>query len=206
VSNQSPLSRAEMARRMLAHRAAADAFEKALKDGAENEYREQGTVPSWKIPDVATVSGNMTADALTVSDEAAFLNWLAVNLPAEVEEVPATRRIRNPTSLLAALRDVLEAADADELEPGGQTFLVHPKTAEIVPGLLFTRGGRWKHASIKPDARLLRRMAICARLHVEQGISMVNVGPLPLPEAVSTDGASSDLPDAGEPGDTTAAA
>ncbi|GAA3455918.1 hypothetical protein GCM10018962_77520 [Dactylosporangium matsuzakiense] len=98
-----------------------------LAADARAELAEQGTAPSWRISEVATVSGRVAAAKVTISDPKAFASWVAERHPTEIEPpVPLVRP--------AFARKVLKAA-----KPGG-TGVVDDQ-GELIPGLDYLPGG-----------------------------------------------------------------
>lgn len=106
-----------------------------LAADARAELEEQGTAPTWRIPDVATVSSSVTHAAVFVENEAAFTAWVAKRYPTEVETV---QRVRS-----AWLTGFLAKA------PGAAGVVSDPETGEVVPGLGIRRGGDFAGISVR---------------------------------------------------------
>lgn len=105
---------------------------------AKAEYEEQGTAPTWRIPDVATIAASVSHESVSVGDAKAFAAWVRERYPTEVEDVPTVRP--------AWLAGFLERA-----EPNGDVAC-DPTTGEVVPGLSVREGGRFAGVSIRPTA------------------------------------------------------
>jgi hypothetical protein len=136
------MTRAEITRQILtweavATRAQAVAAElrTQLADAARKELVEQGTAPTWRMPDLAVVTLPVSKPAVVVADQVALTQWAANHRPDEVELA-----IR-PASLKALLRQV----EAD----GDVVYL--PGDGEIVPGLEPSPGGQPKSLMIRAD-------------------------------------------------------
>jgi hypothetical protein len=171
------LNRAELMRRMLAHKAAAAACETALKTAALQEATDQGTVVTWRVRDVGILTVGVANDCSRVIDADKWLDWLAARYPTEVitEEV-TVRRVISPAweaTVLAALIPL----DPDELEPGGQAQVMD-REGTLVPGVVWTRGGALTGAAITGDSALKRVFAAAAAAYV-QGAPMPAVDPPP---------------------------
>lgn len=106
-----------------------------LAEDARAELEEQGTAPSWRIADLATVTLPVSKPAVMVADPVALTKWMIARRPAEVE---LTVR---PASLKALLRQV--GADGD--------LVFIPGDGEVVPGLEVRPGGQPKALTIRAD-------------------------------------------------------
>lgn len=114
------------------HRAALDADARA-------EYTEQGAAPTWRMPDIATITLPISKQAIEVSDPAALMAWVQHNHPGEIETTTTTR-VR-PSFLTALLGRVI----SDEGLP------VYKDTGEVLPGLTVQQAGRPRALSIKAE-------------------------------------------------------
>jgi hypothetical protein len=113
-----------------------------LEADARAEYEEQATAPTWRIPDVATVSGSVSRPGVSVVSPDHFAQWVANRYPTE-----AVVSVR-PSWQRAFLASGVETVDGDVCDK---------KTGEIVPGLCPRAGGEFRSISIKvtPDAAAL---------------------------------------------------
>lgn len=100
---------------------------------ADTQYRVEGVAPSWRMPDVATVSTSLDRDKVAVTDPAALLRWAAERHPEQVQQSVRTAFIEH-------LRKTGRPAGTDVVDAQG----------EIVPGLTYIPGGRFRGISIKP--------------------------------------------------------
>ncbi len=105
---------------------------------ARKEFEEQGTAPTWRIPDVATIAASVTHESVSVGDNAIFVRWVQSRYMTEVEPV-LTVRTAWLTGFLARVR-----VDGEQV--------VDPDTGEVVPGLTVREGGRFAGVSIRPTA------------------------------------------------------
>jgi hypothetical protein len=131
------VNRAEIARAVVACEVMAKQLRSALADDAEAEFREQGTVPTWRLPGI-TVSGSATHPSVSVVNEAAFLAWVRDRYPTEVEQMTVTR-VR-PVWQQMFLRGVAGRGDPPCDEQG-----------EHVPGLEWRPGGGFGGVVLKAD-------------------------------------------------------
>jgi hypothetical protein len=159
------MNRADIARGIAACEAMAKQLRAALIADAEAEYREQGTVPTWRLPGI-TVSGSTTNPTVVIADETAFLAWVAERYPTEVEQITITR-VR-PAWQDRFLKQVIARGEPTCDEHG-----------EIVPGLQWRAGGGFGGISLRVDADT--KAAI--RDHAEQIVA--GVRPLELPAGVT---------------------
>ena len=61
--------------------------------------------------------------------------------------------------------------DPEELGPGGQTSLIDDE-GTVVPGVVWTKGGAYKHAAITGDGTLKRQYAQAAAVYAAGGGDM----------------------------------
>jgi hypothetical protein len=135
-----------------------------LDEDARAEYEEQGTAPTWRMPEVATIQLSVSKEAVVVGDERVFAEWVAKRYPDEVYTVT---RVRQSFTTAFTERHVLK-------EPEG---LVDSATGEVVPGLVLRQGGIPLGVSIRPTADVKAAYAAVAdhalrRLAVDAGPSM----------------------------------
>lgn len=108
-----------------AAQARAGEYRKMLNADAVAELEEQGTVPTWRMADIATVSLPVSREKAVVADETALLEWVRRSHPTEIVE-----RVR--PAFVAALDKRLMIGD-------GQ--VIDPVTGEIVPGMSVREAG-----------------------------------------------------------------
>lgn len=108
-----------------------------LSADARAEFEEQGTAPTWRIPDVATVAASVSHESAYVCDEKTFTEWVSKRYATEVETVTRVRPAFQ-TGLLSGLRSEGEMA----FMPDG----------EVVPGVMVRPGGEFAGVSIRATA------------------------------------------------------
>jgi hypothetical protein len=131
------VNRADVARGIAACEAMAKRLRAALTADAENEYTEQGTVPTWRLPGI-TVTGSTAHPSVAIVDEAAFVEWVAGRHPTEVETVVITRA--RPAWQKRFLDEVTGRGAACDAE------------GEVVPGLEWRPGGGFGGISLRVDS------------------------------------------------------
>lgn len=134
------MNRAEVARAVAVCEALAKELRAALSADALAEFEEQGTRPTWRM-DGVTVAAAFTRPGVEVVDEEALVRWVASRHPTEITQVirPAFR-----TALLA---EVAERGDPPCSRDG-----------EVIPGLMWRRGGEFSHVTVKPAGDLKRQL------------------------------------------------
>jgi hypothetical protein len=137
-----PANRAELVRSILIWERAAARIADITADlrsqlaaDARAEYDEQGTAPTWRLPDLATVTLPVSKTAVVVTDERELVKWAVVRRPDAIEP-----RIR-PASLKALLSEVVTDGELPHLEDG-----------EFVPGVEVRPGGIPKALSVRASA------------------------------------------------------
>lgn len=105
---------------------------------AKADFDVEGTAPTWRIPDVATIAASVSHESVSVGDAKAFAAWVRERYPTEVEDVPTVRP--------AWLAGFLERAEING------DVACDPETGEVVPGLSVRDGGRFAGVSIRPTA------------------------------------------------------
>jgi len=126
-----------------------DKLKEQLDADAFAEFREQGTAPTWRIPDVATVSASVSKQSVSVVDEAEFLRWVATRYPDGVEIV---NRVR-PSWAAAFLERHIEVSGEDVSDTA---------TGEVVPGVKVRPGGRFLGVSIRASAEAKQVFGLAA--------------------------------------------
>jgi hypothetical protein len=126
-----------------------DRLREQLDADAYAEFREQGTAPTWRIPDVATVSASVSKQSVSVADEVAFAEWVTERYPDAVETV--TR-----------VRDSWRQAFLDRhVEVAGED-MADTATGEVVPGVKVRPGGRFLGVSIRASAEAKQVFGLAA--------------------------------------------
>ncbi len=96
---------------------------------ARAEYEEQGTPPTWRPPDLATVAARVSHETAYVADEAAFAAWVQSRYPTEADTRVVVRQAWQELFLKSA-------ATSGEV-------VVDTATGEVVPGLKVRPGGEF---------------------------------------------------------------
>lgn len=109
----------------------------ALTADAESEYREQGTVPTWRLPGI-TVTGSTAHPTVAITNEATFVAWVAHRYPTEVETVVITRA-----------RPAWQKRFLDEVATRGAAC---DDQGEEVPGLEWRPGGGFGGITLRVDS------------------------------------------------------
>lgn len=111
-------------------------FREQLNADAVAEFREQGTAPTWRLPDIGAVTLPVSVEAPYVADMEALQKWAAERYPAEVETV-----VRLRPEFVAGLT-------ARVIVDDGQ--VIDQTVGEVVPGFAVRPGGIAKSLSIRP--------------------------------------------------------
>ena len=123
-----------------------------LAADARTEYEEQGTAPTWRIPDVATVAASVTHEAVTVTDDRVLTAWVGE---------------RYPTELLTVVRPAWLADFLSRCQPSGDVAC-DPATGEVVPGLSVRPGGTFGGISVRVSAAAKEVFGALARHGLER--------------------------------------
>lgn len=168
--------------------AVVDACKAELRRLALAEYELNRRVVSWRHPGVGKVETPLSRDATTVVSQELddLMDWLLTHYPDEVAAVTKLV-LRHPTFLDGFLANLTpvdgngEPLDLRKVKPGETAPCKH-RDGEVVPGVVFTKGGRPLTPSVTPDAGLRRQVAALAVAYATTG------APLPqLSQAPSTD-------------------
>lgn len=174
-------TREEKYRLMLAHRAAAGALEASLKDEAAAEYEQHRARVSWDWTDMGSVVASLNHNAVVVTDPDAFMEWMKVNAPHQVQPV-TTWTFINPDWVNKVLLPSLEPvaiADDDpepaEAKPGDRLPVLDMGEGGgvVVPGVRWVKGGGLRSVSVKPDPAVTRRLNLAAAAYAD------GAGPMP---------------------------
>lgn len=147
-----------------------------LTADARAEYEEQGTAPTWRIPDVATVAASVTHESVSVADEEAFTAWVKSRYSTEVE-------------MVAKIRAAWLALFLSNAKISGD-YAVDPFSGEVVPGLAVREGGRFSGISVRATSEAkavfaavaeqsLKKLALDAGPAVPVVLAEVSDGPRP---------------------------
>lgn len=136
-----------------AARAKAAVHRDELTQDAQAEYAEQGTAPTWRLPDIGTVSLPVSTERVVVADEPTLTAWVAAFHPDEVETLTRVR----PAFLTALLAE----CRGDE---GGVVWM---REGALVPGLAVRPGGQPQSLSFRPSPDAKRVAAAGAERLVE---------------------------------------
>lgn len=168
------MNRAELVRRLAAHRAAVDALETALDADLRAEYAEQGTRGTHRL-DGARVTASVYANTAVVAEETLFLLWLRKRYPGVVIE---------QTKLVVAsstwLKGFLESAAKrgpvarrlGDLEETEVLDAVTDSTGEVIPGVRYRAGGEYKSTSMTVDPEVVARLSLAAQRYASEGVPM----------------------------------
>lgn len=110
-----------------AARARALVMRSDLADEATTELEREGAAPTWRLPEIGTVSMPLSKETVVVADPAALLAWCQERHPEQIRQVAEIY----PAALTALL---------DRAVPDAGVVL-DPATGEIIPGLAVRPGG-----------------------------------------------------------------
>jgi hypothetical protein len=125
-----------------------------LEAEAEEEFRTEGTAPTWRIRDVGTVVATVSRETVVVEKPAALVGWVQDRHPTEVVMVPTIRA--------AWLAGLLERA-----MPAGEVAC-DPETGEVIPGLGVRPGGVFKGIQIRAEASAKEALRAVAAVKVKE--------------------------------------
>lgn len=116
-------------------KARAAQFRAMLQADANAEFEEQGTAPTWRLPDIAQVVLPVSKTSAVVRDEEALAKWVNLHRPDEVS-------LRVRPSYVEALRKGARI-DGD---------VVFDRDGTVIPGMGVSKGGIPKSVSLTPEA------------------------------------------------------
>ncbi|HEY9415038.1 MAG TPA: hypothetical protein VIQ30_09795, partial [Pseudonocardia sp.] len=151
-----------------AARAKAAAHRDELTQDAQAEYAEQGTAPTWRLPDIGTVSLPVSKESIHVTDEAALVEWAKRDWPGEVVTVEKIR----PAFLRVLLESVAVAAGEVAVDSG---------SGEIIPGLAVRAGGTPLGLSFRPSTAA-KEVAAAGAAHLVESLEQSIGQPIVLAE------------------------
>lgn len=122
-----------------AARAKAAGIRDQLTADARAEYEEQGTAPTWRLPDIGTVSLPVSKETVYVADERALLAWVKA-FPADDADVIETVERIKPWYVADLLR-LVQVVDGNVIDDLGT----------VVPGLAVRPGGTPGSLSFRPS-------------------------------------------------------
>lgn len=165
-------NRAELVRRLIAYRAASKVIEDALKEEGALEHAENETVSTHRLA-VGIVAGSQAKDRVEVTDQDAFMAWLAGRYPTEVKTV-TVQVVRNPEWLIKA-REAWATFARDYYDGTPPTLRANPfpvvdPEGSIIPGVVFAPGGAYITTSVTPNMQARKRAIRAARLGVTMGV------------------------------------
>lgn len=110
---------------------------------ARAEFVREGTAPSWRDPDLATITLGVSHETLYVTNEVALLEWVADRYPDQVVTVEQVRPVFRTQLLDEA---VIDSGDAVDITTG-----------EVIRGVAVRPGGVAGSLTIRPthDARIV---------------------------------------------------
>lgn len=140
------MNRFEMARRVLLLEAAAAECKRraaevraGLDEQARKELAEQGTAPTWRVPDVGTLSLPVSQETVYVKDEAALLAFVKTVEMDTAEAVETVERIK--PWYIGELLKAVRVADGQVIDDLGT----------VIPGLAVRPGGQPMALSFRPN-------------------------------------------------------
>ena len=171
------MNRFEMIRRTLmweqvatAARAKATAIRDELAQDARAEYAEQGTAPTWRLPDIGTVTLPVSKETVYVADEAALLAWVKAWPGDQAEVIETVERIK-PWYVHDLLR-IVQVVDGHVIDEFGT----------IVPGLAVRPGGQPGSLSFRPSTAA-KEVAAAGAQHLVESLEASIGEPIVLAEA-----------------------
>lgn len=116
-----------------------------LDTQAREELATQGMAPTWRMPDVGTITLPVTQEQFYIADANALMDWLAARWPVAIGLV----RCIDPAHQRELEKRLSIAGDV----------VVDTATGEVVPGYGVRRGGLPLSLSIRPtgEAKALMR-------------------------------------------------
>jgi hypothetical protein len=132
-------------------RARAAVLRAELAEAARAELEREGTAPTWRLPDIGTVTLPVSTERVYVADEAALLAWVKAHASeGDPDDVLETIERVKP-SYLAELLTLVEIVDGRVIDDLGT----------VVPGLAIRPGGVPQALSFRPsrDAQEVARAA-----------------------------------------------
>lgn len=148
------MNRADLTKQVLlfeqlaaAAKAKAAVARQQLDEQAKEELATQGMAPTWRLPDVGTITLPISQQSVYVADSAALVKWAAGISPSAVVEETTVRM--EPEWHRGLERNLIVDGDVVLWKP----------TGEVIPGYAVRHGGLPMALSIRPsnDAKALAR-------------------------------------------------
>lgn len=104
---------------------------------ARDELAREGSAPTWRVPDLATITLAVSTETPYVADEAALLAWCKDRYPERVETVEQVKGAFRARLLV----DAIVAGEG----------VIDGTTGEVVPGVGVHPGGQPRSLTIRPS-------------------------------------------------------
>jgi hypothetical protein len=117
--------------------ARAKAYREELSFEARDELAREGSAPTWRIPDLATITLAVSKESPYILDEHLFLTWCKQRHPDQVETVEQVRGAFRAHLLVGAIISGDAVVDGD--------------TGEVVTGAAVRPGGVPQSLTIRPS-------------------------------------------------------
>lgn len=117
--------------------ARARTYRDELSVEARDELAREGSAPTWRIPDLATITLAVSKETPYILDDHLFLTWCKQRYPDQVETVEQVRGAFRAQLLVDAI------VSGDAVVDGG--------TGEVVPGAAVRPGGQPQSLTIRPS-------------------------------------------------------
>lgn len=129
-----------------------------LGEEAVEEFKRDGSAPTWRFPDLATVTLSISKDSFYVSDPEVFRNWVAA---------------RHPDGVEPRVREVWQRLFLEGLEVEGDRVFQYD--GEVVPGVAVRRGGQPRNLTVKASPQAKEVYGIVAAEGLK--VAAINAGP-----------------------------
>lgn len=117
--------------------ARAKTYREELSLEARDELTREGSAPTWRIPDLATITLAVSKETPYVLDEHLLLQWCKQRYPEHVETIEQVKGAFRQRLLVDAI------VSGDSVVDGG--------SGEVVPGLAVRPGGQPQSLTIRPS-------------------------------------------------------
>jgi hypothetical protein len=104
---------------------------------ARDELAREGSAPTWRVPDLATITLAVSKETPYVADDWLLLQWCTDRYPDQVETVEQVRGTFRSSLLVAGIISGESVVDS--------------LTGEVVPGLAVRPGGVAQSLTIRPS-------------------------------------------------------
>jgi hypothetical protein len=154
-------------------KAMADQYEAAFASGIGDEYRAEGTAPTWRVKDLVTISGRVTNAAVRISNPGDFLAWVKAHRPEDVETIER-------------VKPAVQSAILKGCHPGDDDTSVVTAGGDEIAGVEWMPGGVFQGVSFKFDPSAKEAYAELARTALDQ-LTLSPAGPeQPIPARAMT--------------------